>query len=184
MPHSRAPVCTGMRLFLPRRARNSFSDTVQSMPQNRLACCLAGVPNRWRIAAGTMQDGLSGTAEPKMPHYQGKPAEICTLRRLAVTVRCLPCQAPAPCGRQPSWPESRESFCTPFRVFPVLCHPCTHDMRSDLQTFRLITRELWRVVIGYSQNLIFDGLCMCTNTKLGTDHFLQYMHICHPKMTF
>ena len=40
-----------------------------------------------------------------------------------------------------------ESFYTPFRVPPVLCRSCIRKMRSDLQTFRLITRELWRVAI-------------------------------------
>ena len=44
--------------------------------------------------------------------------------------------------------EPCDTFCTPFRVLPVLCRPCIPEMRSDLQTFRLITRELWRVAIG------------------------------------
>ena len=84
----------------------------------------------------------------KMPHYHGKPAEVCILWRRAVTVWCPPCQVPALCGLQPSWSEPCEFFCTPFRVLHVLCRPCTHEMRSDLQTFHLITRKLLRVAIG------------------------------------
>ena len=49
-------------------------------------------------------------------------------------------------------------FCTPFRVLPVLCRPCIHEMRSDLQTFRLITRELWRVAIGGLYTLRSSGM--------------------------
>ena len=51
-------------------------------------------------------------------------------------------------GRQPSWSEPCESFCTPFRVLPVLCRPCIREVGSDLQTFRLTTRKLLRVTIG------------------------------------
>ena len=44
-----------------------------------------------------------------------------------------------------------------FRVLPVLCRPCIREMRSDLQTFRLITRELWRVAIVLNgQSAFFD----------------------------
>ena len=82
----------------------------------------------------------------KMPH-QGKPAEICIHRRRAVPVWCPPCQVSAPCRRQPFWPEPCKSFCTPFRVLLVSCHPCTYEIRSNLQTFRLITHELLRVAI-------------------------------------
>ena len=61
---SKTTPCT-MRLFLPRRANDSFSGAVPSTSQNHPVCRLAGDPNRWRAAAGMMQDGLSGTAEPK-----------------------------------------------------------------------------------------------------------------------
>ena len=89
--------------------------------------------------------------DPKVLHRCSKSAVVCTLRR-AVTVRCPPCQVPAPCEQQLSWPEPCGSHsCTPFRVLPVLCHLCIHEMRSDLQIFRLFTRELWRVAIGVSQ---------------------------------
>ena len=42
------------------------------MPQNRSACRMTGDPNRWRAAAGTMQDGLSDTAEPKNATQPGQ----------------------------------------------------------------------------------------------------------------
>ncbi len=62
------------------------------------------------------------------------------------------CQAHAPCGRRLFWsvPFDPSPFCTPFRVPPVLCCSCLREMRSDLQTFRLVmvsAQKLFRVSI-------------------------------------
>ena len=86
--------------------------------------------------------------DPKMLHRCSKSAEVCTLRRRGVLLWCTACQVAVPCERQPVWIKSCSSyFCTPFRVLPVLCRPCIREMKSDLQTFRLITHELWRVTM-------------------------------------
>ena len=59
-----------------------------------------------------------------------------------------------PCGPSP--------FCTPFRVPLVLCRSCLYEMRSDLQTFRLITRELWRAAICVCYKLGICAKCLLT----------------------
>ena len=64
------------------------------------------------------------------------------------------CCAREPCVPRPFWSEPCDffPFCTPFRVLPVLCRSCLREMRSDLQTFRLVwcLLKLFRVSIRYS----------------------------------
>ena len=51
-------------------------------------------------------------------------------------------------GDHPS--PNLESFCTSFRVLPIWCRSCLHEMRSDLQTFQLVmvsAQKFFRVSI-------------------------------------
>ena len=83
-----------------------------------------------------------------MPHYQGKPAEICTLRRRAVPVRCPHVNHPHHADGNHPGPNPANLFARLFEFIPFYI---VREMRSNLQNFRVIARELLRVAIGVSQ---------------------------------
>ena len=118
-----------MRPSLSHRTSDFFSGTVSSMPQNHLACCLAGDPNRWRAAAGTMQDGLSSTWTLKCYTDAANPRRFASFGGTPCCYGARRVKHPHHVGGSHSGPNPANLFACLFEFFPFYV---VHGMRSDL----------------------------------------------------